>query len=261
MSHADASSRDAPPLLELTDVSKFFGNVTALDDASMSVRAGQVTCLLGDNGAGKSTLVKILCGVLRPSAGRYQVGGESVHFASPLDARERGIATVYQDLAMIPLMSVWRNFFLGSEPTTGWGPFKRIDVKRCDRIAREALKDMGIEVHDSAQAVGTLSGGQRQSVAVARAIYFGAKILLLDEPTAALGVKQTEIVLHYITQAKDKGIGVVFVTHNPYHAYPIGDRFVVLRRGKVVADRAKEELSLEQLGRLMAGEPATEAGP
>ena len=225
------------------------------------VRAGQVTGLLGDHGAGKSTLVKSLCGVLRPSAGRYEVGGEPVHFASPLDARERGIATVYQDLAMIPLMSVWRNFFLGSEPTRGWGPFKRIDVKRCDRIAREALEDMGIEVHDSAQAVGTLSGGQRQSVAVARAIYFGAKILLLDEPTAALGVKQTATVLRYITQARERGIGVVFVTHNPYHAYPIGDRFVVLRRGKVVADRAKEELSLEELAELMAGGPTTEAGP
>ncbi len=249
----------APPLLEVTNLSKHFGNVTALDDASMSVQAGQVTCLLGDNGAGKSTLVKILCGVLKPSAGRYEVGGESVHFASPLDARERGIATVYQDLAMIPLMSVWRNFFLGSEPTRGWGPFKRIDVKRCDRIAREALEDMGIEVHDSMRAAGTLSGGERQSVAVARAIYFGAKILLLDEPTAALGGKQAGIMLRYITQAKEKGIGVVFVTHNPYHAYPIGDRFVVLRRGKVVVDRAKEGLSLEQLGRLMAGGPTDPA--
>ncbi len=253
----------APHLLEVSNVSKYFGNVTALDDASMSVRAGQVTCLLGDNGAGKSTLVKILSGALRPSAGRYEVGGESVHFASPLDARERGIATLYQDLAMIPLLSVWRNFFLGSEPTRGWGPFKRIDVKRCDRIAREALEDMGIEVHDSARALGTLSGGERQSVAVARAVSFGAKILILDEPTAALGVKQAGIVLRYITQAKENGIGVVFVTHNPYHAYPIGDRFVVLRRGKVIVDCAKEQLSLEQLGRLMAGGPTspTEAGP
>ena len=164
---------------------------------------------------------------------------------------------------MIPPLSVWRNFFLGSEPTRGWGPFKRIDVKRCDRIAREALEDMGIEVHDSARAVGTLSGGERQSVAVARAVYFGAKILILDEPTAALGVKQAGIVLRYITQAKENGIGVVFVTHNPYHAYPIGDRFVLLRRGKVIVDCAKEQLSLEQLGRLMAGGPTypTEAGP
>ena len=247
-------SDPTPPLLEVTDVSKRFGNVTALQDASMSVRAGQVTCLLGDNGAGKSTLLKILAGVFRPSAGRYEVGGEAVDFASPNDARERGIATVYQDLAMIPLMSVWRNFFLGSEPTTGWGPFKRVDGKRCERITREALQDMGIEVRDSARAVGTLSGGERQSVAVARAVYFGAKILLLDEPTAALGVKQAGIVLRYITQATERGIGVILVTHNPYHAHPIGDRFVVLRRGEVVADRLKDQLSLEELARLMAGE-------
>jgi len=174
-------------------------------------------------------------------------------FDSPRDARERGIATVYQDLALIPLMSVWRNFFLGSEPTTGWGPFRRIDVTLCDRVTRGELDKMGIEIRDSSQAVGTLSGGERQSVAIARAVYFGAKVLILDEPTAALGVKQAGIVLRYITQVKAKGVGVVLVTHNPNHAYPVGDRFVVLRRGKVIADRAKEELSLGQLSRLMAG--------
>jgi simple sugar transport system ATP-binding protein len=246
-------SPSTAPLLEVTNVSKRFGNVTALQGVSMSVRSGEVTCLLGDNGAGKSTLVKILSGALAPSSGRYDVGGQAVHFGSPLDARERGIATVYQDLAVIPLMSVWRNFFLGSEPTKGWGPFKRVDTELCDRVAREELEKMGILIRDSSQAVGTLSGGERPSVAVARAVYFGAKVLILDEPTAALGVKQAGVVLHYITEARKKGVGVVFVTHNPYHAYPVGDRFVVLRRGGVIADRGKDELTLDELSQLMSG--------
>ena len=241
------------PLLAVRSVSKSFGHVTALEDVSITVSAGRVTCLLGDNGAGKSTLIKVLCGVHKPSSGRYEVGGEIVDFDSPQEARERGIATVYQDLAMIPLMSVWRNFFLGSEPTVGRGPFKRIDVKYCERIAREELEKMGIEIRDPAQAVGTLSGGERQSVAIARAMYFGAKVLILDEPTAALGVKQAEIVLRLLTQVKGNGVGVVFVTHNPNHAYPVGDHFVVLRRGMVLADKAKDEISQEELTQLMAG--------
>ncbi len=241
------------PLLAVRNVSKCFGHVTALEDVSMSVSAGEVLCLLGDNGAGKSTLIKILCGAHKPSTGQYEVGGELVEFASPQDARDRGIATVYQDLAMIPLMSVWRNFFLGSEPTRGWGPFRRIEKTRCEKIARDELEKMGISIQDPAQAVGTLSGGQRQSVAIARAMYFGAKVLFLDEPTAALGVKQAEIVLRYITHAKARGIGVILVTHNPNHAYPVGDHFVVLRQGKVIADVSKEEITLDELTGLMAG--------
>lgn len=240
-------------LLEVKNVSKYFGSVIALRDVSMFVRPGEVTCLLGDNGAGKSTLIKILCGVHQPSEGEYLVEGERVDFHSPRDALERGIATVYQDLAMIPLMGIWRNFFLGSEPTKGWGPFKRLDVKLCERVTRDELGEMGIEIRDSSQAVGTLSGGERQSVAIARAVYFGAKMLILDEPTAALGVKQAGVVLRYIVQAKQKGIGVIFITHNPHHAYPVGDHFVVLQRGRVLADYAKQELPLEQLVQMMAG--------
>ncbi|MFC1639384.1 ATP-binding cassette domain-containing protein [Gemmatimonadota bacterium] len=247
MSEADIT------LLAVSNVSKLFGHVIALEEVSMSVHAGRVTCLLGDNGAGKSTLIKVLAGVHKPSTGRYEVGGKAVDFASPHDARERGIATVYQDLAMIPLMSVWRNFFLGSEPTIGWGPLKRIDVGLCERITRDELEKMGIDIRDTAQAVGTLSGGERQSVAIARAVYFGAKVLILDEPTAALGVKQAGIVLRFVAQAKARGVGVVLVTHNPNHAYPVGDHFVVLRRGKVLADITKDEVSLEELTRLMAG--------
>lgn len=254
-------SRTTGPLLEVKHVSKSYGKVVALEEVSMSVRAGEVTCLLGDNGAGKSTLVKILAGALQPSGGTCEVGGRVVRFTSPLDAREHGIATVYQDLAVIPLLSVWRNFFLGSEPTKGWGPLRRIDVESCGRVVRTELGKMGIDIRDTAQAVGTLSGGERQSVAVARAVYFGAKILILDEPTAALGVKQAGVVLRYIDEARKNGIGVVFVTHNPYHAFPVGDRFVVLRRGRVLVDRARSELTLEELSRCMAGQDPVGSPP
>lgn len=219
----------------------------------MRVFPGEVTCLLGDNGAGKSTLIKILSGVFPPDQGEYLVEGERVRFESPRHALDRGIATVYQDLAVIPLMSVWRNFFLGSEPTVGWGPFRRFDVDLCRRTAREELAKMGIDLRDSSQAVGTLSGGERQSVAIARAIYFGAKVLILDEPTASLGVKQAGVVLRYIVRAKSRGLGVVFITHNPHHAFPVGDHFVVLRRGRVFGDYRREEVSLDDLVQMMAG--------
>jgi simple sugar transport system ATP-binding protein len=165
----------------------------------------------------------------------------------------RGIATVYQDLAMIPLLSIWRNFFLGSEPTKGWGPFRRFDVKKAKEITRDEMAKMGIDVRDPEQPVGTLSGGERQSVAIARAVYFGARVLILDEPTAALGVKQAGVVLRYIVRAKERGVAVVFISHNPHHAYPVGDHFVILRRGQVYGDFAKADLGLEQLVQMMAG--------
>jgi len=238
------------PLLEIKGVSKFFGSVIALKDVSAFVRAGEVTCLLGDNGAGKSTLIKVLAGVHRPSEGEYLFDGSPMDFSSPRDALDHGIATVYQDLAMIPLMAVWRNFFLGAEPTKGAG---RFDIDFAKKTTVEELAKMGIDIRDPDQPVGTLSGGERQSVAIARAVYFGAKVLILDEPTAALGVKQAGVVLKYILQARNRGIGVIFITHNPHHAYPVGDHFVILRRGQVYGDYAKDELPLEQLVRMMAG--------
>jgi simple sugar transport system ATP-binding protein len=240
-------------LLEIKNISKYFGSVIALQDVSAFVRAGEVTCLLGDNGAGKSTLIKVLSGVHKATEGEYLFNGERQDFASPREALELGIATVYQDLAMIPLMSVWRNFFLGSEPTKGWGPFKHFDSKLAKETTTSELAKMGIDIRDPEQTVGTLSGGERQSVAIARAVYFGAKVLILDEPTAALGVKQAGVVLKYILQAKNRGIGVIFITHNPQHAYPVGDHFVILRRGQVFGDFSKEELPLEQLVQMMAG--------
>jgi simple sugar transport system ATP-binding protein len=243
----------AGPLLEVQGVSKYFGTVVALQDISMQVRAGEVMCLLGDNGAGKSTLIKILSGVHRPSTGHYLVEGKEANFTSPRDALSAGIATVFQDLAMIPLMGISRNFFLGAEPIKGWGPFRRFDLEFANRVTREELTRMGINVRDISQPVGTLSGGERQSVAIARAVYFGAKVLILDEPTAALGVKEAGIVLRYIAQARARGLGVIFITHNPHHAYPIGDYFTLLNRGHSMGTFAKSELSREGLVSMMAG--------
>jgi simple sugar transport system ATP-binding protein len=246
-------SNATPPLIEIKNVSKYFDNVVALEDVSMSVYPHEVMCLLGDNGAGKSTLIKILSGVHRPSRGSFMFEGREVQFASPRDALDAGIATVYQDLAMIPLLSISRNFFLGSEPTIGWGPLRRFDMRHADRVTHDELAKMGIHLRDTAQPVGTLSGGERQSVAIARAVYFGAKVLILDEPTAALGVKEASVVLRYIAQARARGLGVVFITHNVHHAYPIGDRFTLLNRGRSYGTFKKSEVSREEVVAMMAG--------
>ena len=246
-------------LLEADNVGKFFGNVNALSGVSLSVRAGQVTCVLGDNGAGKSTLIKILSGVFTPDEGQVRVDGAAVTFHSPRDARAAGVATVFQDLAMVPLMAIWRNFYLGSEPTRGWGPWRRFDVAAARAGTREALAAMGIDIRDPDQPVGTLSGGERQSVAIARAVHFGARVLILDEPTSALGVKQAGVVLRRIAQARERGLGVVFITHNPHHAHPVGDRFVVLNRGRLLGDWAKADIAREELVRLMSGGAELEA--
>ncbi|HSK99151.1 MAG TPA: ATP-binding cassette domain-containing protein [Rubrobacteraceae bacterium] len=241
------------PIIALRNVSKYFSSVIALEDISMTVRAGEVMCLLGDNGAGKSTLIKIVSGVHRPDKGALLVENEEVNFDSPRDAIERGIATVYQDLAMIPLMGLSRNFFLGREPTKGAGPFKRFDMTFADRVTREELDKIGIQVRDTSQPVATLSGGERQSVAIARAIYFGAKVLILDEPTSALGVKQASIVLRYIARAREQGVAVVFISHNVHHAYAIGDRFTVINRGRSEGTFERENISIQELEKLMAG--------
>jgi simple sugar transport system ATP-binding protein len=241
------------PSLEVRSISKYFGSVNALEDVSLSVYSGQVTCVLGDNGAGKSTLIKILSGVHSPDKGEVLFEGEPVTFAGPRDARAHGIATVFQDLATVPLMSVWRNFFLGNEPTRGRGPLQRLDVKGAQRIMRHEMAKMGIDVRDPDQTVGTLSGGERQAMAIARAVYFGAKVLILDEPTSALGVRQSGIVLKYVIQAREMGRAVIFITHNPHHAYPVGDRFVLLKRGGMLGSYAKSETSIAELTSMMAG--------
>lgn len=243
----------AGPLVELDDVSKFYGNIKALEHVSLEVHAGEITCVLGDNGAGKSTLIKIIAGLHRHDAGRFLIDGEETTLANPRDALDRGIATVYQDLAVVPLMPVWRNFFLGSEPTLGAGPFKRLDVRKMRETTRTELLRMGIDLRDVDQPIGTLSGGERQCVAIARAVYFGAKVLVLDEPTAALGVKQSGVVLKYVAAARDAGLGVVLITHNPHHAHLVGDRFVLLKRGAMSGSHTKDDVTLDELTRQMAG--------
>ena len=252
----EASAGDRPetaPLLELEGVGKSFGNIRALSDISLKVGAGEVTCILGDNGAGKSTLIKIIAGLYKPTEGRYLVDGTAVDFASPRDALDRGIATVYQDLAIVSLMPVWRNFFLGSELRKGVGPFRMLDTVRMRRIADEELRKMGIDLPDIDAPVGNLSGGQRQVVAIARAVYFGARVLILDEPTAALGVKQSGVVLKYVNAARDAGLGVIFITHNPHHAFLVGDHFAIIKLGRMELDQPRSELTLDDLTHHMAG--------
>ncbi|AFU04311.1 ATP-binding cassette domain-containing protein [Nocardia brasiliensis] len=241
------------PLIEAIGLGKSYGGVVALQDVSTVVNAGEVTCILGDNGAGKSTLIKILAGVHQHDRGELRIEGEPVRLSSPRAALDHGIATVYQDLAVVPLMSVWRNFVLGSEPTVGYGPFRLLDRAKGRAIARKGLSDMGIELRDMEQPVGTLSGGQRQCVAIARAVHYGAKVLILDEPTAALGVKQAGVVLKYVVQARDRGLGVILITHNPHHAYPVGDRFLLLKRGAMLGSYEKSEIDVSELTRQMAG--------
>ncbi len=240
-------------LLELDNIAKYYGNIIALEGVTTTVEAGEVTCVLGDNGAGKSTFIKILAGVHQYNEGTVKLEGEEVRFNSPRESLAAGIATVYQDLAMVPLMSVWRNFWLGQEPRKGTWPLVRIDEESAKATAKKELADMGIDIRDTEQPVGTLSGGERQSVAIARAVHFGAKVLILDEPTSALGVKQSGVVLKYILAARDRGLGVIFITHNPHHAYPVGDRFMILNRGKSLGNFAKDEIPRDELVRMMAG--------
>lgn len=242
------------PAMELVQVSKEFSGVRAVSGVSLTVHPGEVVCLLGDNGAGKSTLIKIMSGVHAPSSGHVLVEGEPVRFSSPRGAQERGIATVHQDVGTFPLMSVARNFFLGHEPTRGWGPWRHMDKSRSNEIAVEQLKSIGItRVSDGGQLVGTLSGGERQALAISRALYFGARLLILDEPTSALGVREAGVVLKLIQQARVKGVATVFITHNAHHALTVGDKFTVLIHGAVAAQFARGERSREELLNLMAG--------
>ena len=254
-SSATTATIPRAPLIEVRDLVKHFGPVVALAGVSLTVEAGEVHCLLGDNGAGKSTLIKTLSGVYRPTAGDFLFEGKPVSFSSPRQALDLGVATVFQDLAMIPLLSITRNFFMGREPVRGrLGPFSFIDMAHADKIAREDMRRIGIDVRDPQQPVGTLSGGERQCLAIARAVHFGAKVLILDEPTSALGVAQTSMVLKFVRQVRQKGLGMIFITHNVRHAYAVGDRFTVLNRGKTLGTFAKSEIQLENLQTMMAGD-------
>lgn len=242
------------PIFELKNVFKSFIGVEALNDINIQAYPGQVLCLLGDNGAGKSTLIKILSGVHKPTEGKLIFDNHEIEFEGPHEAIKRGVATVHQVGGTVPMMSIGRNFLLGVEKTKGWGPFKTIDMEFSNRVAVEELKQLGItRVDDGNALVGGLSGGERQCLTIARAMYLGAKVLILDEPTAALGVKEAAKVLHLIVKAQAKGLAVIFVTHNAHHAMTVGDHFVVLIRGKVVADFKKGERTKDDLLDLMAG--------
>jgi simple sugar transport system ATP-binding protein len=251
--HADPDLHRGETLVEMVDVGKTYGAIRALKGINLRVNAGEVACVLGDNGAGKSTLIKIMAGLHPHNEGQLLVDGAPVSFTSPRESLDHGIATVYQDLAVVGLMEVWRNFFLGSELTNGKFAFSGMRVKDMKRIADEELRKMGIVVKDIDQPIGTLSGGQRQCVAIARAVYFGARVLILDEPTAALGVKQSGVVLKYTAAARDAGLGVVFITHNPHHAFLVGNHFIILKLGQAVLDRKRSEVTLDELTRQMAG--------
>ena len=241
-------------ILQLENISKFFGPVIALSGVTLRLARGEVHCLLGDNGAGKSTLIKALSGCFPPDRGEYLVDGRPVHFKSPREALDAGIATVYQDLALVPLMSVARNFFMGREPRRRlFGALPVMDHALAERTAAARLADMGIRVRDAGQLVGNMSGGEKQCLAIARAIHFGARVLILDEPTAALGVKQSVNVLKLIAKARARGISVIFITHNVNHAYPIGDSFTLLNRGKSMGTHAKPGVSKEAVLDMMAG--------
>lgn len=241
------------PIIHMDNIKKNYGNVIALNGVTFNVLPGECHCLLGDNGAGKSTFIKTMSGVHKPNEGTITFEGRPMSFETPRDAMEAGIATVFQDLAMIPLMSVTRNFFMGREPTSGRGLFKRFDIDRANAITVQEMRKMGINLRGPDQAVGTLSGGERQTVAIARAVYFGAKVLILDEPTSALGVRQTSNVLATITKVRAQGVGVVFISHNVRHAMAVGDRFTVLNRGQTLGTAKKSEITSAELQDLMAG--------
>jgi simple sugar transport system ATP-binding protein len=248
------SAATPAPIIELREASKYFGHVVALENVSMAARPREVLCLLGDNGAGKSTLIKILSGVHRPDRGSLWVDGSPTRFASPRDAVAAGIATVYQDLALFPLMSIARNFIVGNEPGRGPGMLGAIDFKQADAIVRQKLLDIGITVRSTSELVGTLSGGERQSLAIARAEHIGARLLILDEPTSALGVKEAAIVLKHVLRARAAGLAIILITHNVHHAHVVGDRFVFLKHGRVVGEHRREAISINEMTRLMGAD-------
>ena len=244
---------DAVPVLEAIGVSKAFGATTALVDVSLKAHEGRITALLGDNGAGKSTLIKILCGVYPPDRGELRFRGEPIRFRNPAQAREIGIATVFQDLAVCELLSVTRNVVLGREPLKGVRPFRWLDIRRADEMARSALHRLGVRWERGLDERGiNISGGERQSLAIARAMFFGSSLLVLDEPTSALAVRQAGRVLDHIATARDQGQAVILITHNFHHALSVADDITVLAQGRVAGTFHRDEIELDDLTELVA---------
>jgi simple sugar transport system ATP-binding protein len=244
----------AEAIMRVEALTKKFGPFTALNGIDFEVHPGEVHALLGDNGAGKSTLIKILSGVHQPTSGKIMIAGKEVAFNSPRDASKAGIGTVYQDLALNPLMSVTRNFFMGREISRGPKPFSWLAMDEMARITHDEMVKIGIDISDPGQAVGTMSGGQRQTLAIARAIHFGARVLILDEPTSALGQKQQMEVLKTMQRVRLRGdIAIIFITHNEVHAKLVADRFTFLALGEVIGRGTRADLVGEDIRHLMAG--------
>lgn len=242
------------PVVYMENIVKRFGTITALDGVDFTVEKQQVTALVGDNGAGKSTLIKILTGVHRPDRGQIYFEGQPVQINSPREARALGIETCYQDLALVNLMSISRNFFLGRELARQIGPINWLDMRKMSDLTRTSLADVGIEIRSPSQRVGELSGGERQSIAIGRAMHFGAKLLILDEPTSALSVAETRKVLTYTLNAKERGLSVIFISHNVRHVYQVADAYTILRHGRKVGTYAKGELTEDDIADLITGE-------
>jgi len=245
--------RSGEPVFELRSISHSYGRNKVIFDVSLSVWAGEVVALVGDNGAGKSTLLKIFAGYQQPTAGTLRFMGKDMRFSTPAQARAIGIEAVYQDLAMVEQLSLWRNFFLGKEIVHKLGPLNILGRREMRHAAQKAVAELGLtRVRTGDEAVWTLSGGERQSVAITRAMHFGAKLLLLDEPTAALSVRETRNVLQSIARARDHGLGILYIDHNMSHVLPVADRIVLLELGRVVRIIDRGEVSVEELQDLIA---------
>jgi simple sugar transport system ATP-binding protein len=250
---ADNNGNDTRLVL-MESIVKRFGRVTALDGVDFEVKPQEVMALLGDNGAGKSTLIKILTGVYTPTGGQVFFDGMPVEIRNPHDARALGIETVYQDLALVDSMSIGRNFFLGREPMARLGPIKLLDMQTIATQTRQSLADVGIKIRSAREKVAKLSGGERQSIAIGRAVHFGVKLLILDEPTSALSVAESRKVLDYTQNAKERGLSVIFITHNVHHVMAVADRYTVIRHGKKVGTYDRDEVSFDDISDLITGE-------
>jgi simple sugar transport system ATP-binding protein len=248
------NGEDETPLVRMEKMTMHFGSVIALDEVDFEVQRAEVMALLGDNGAGKSTLIKILTGVHRPTGGKIYFEGKLVEINSPQDARALGIETVYQDLALVNAMSIGRNFFLGREPVRRVGVIPWLDMRKIAQQTRDSLADVGIQIRSANDKVGKLSGGERQSIAIGRAVHFGIKLLILDEPTSALSVGEARKVLDYTRNAKAQGMGVIFITHNVHHVMEVADRYTIIRHGRRVGTYNQAEITYEDLSNLISGE-------
>jgi simple sugar transport system ATP-binding protein len=248
--------RSGEPIFELRSVSHSYGRNKVIFDVNLSVWPGEVVALVGDNGAGKSTLLKILAGYQQPTSGTLHFMGREVRYRTPADARAMGIEAVYQDLAIVDQLSLWRNFFLGKEIVRELGPLRMLERRRMREQTEAALAELGLtRVRSADEPVWALSGGERQSVAITRAMHFGARLLLLDEPTAALSVRETRNVLASIGRARDQGLGVLYIDHNMGHVLPVADRLVLLELGRIARVIDRGEVSLAELQDLVARRP------